>query len=80
MRVLLFLAVLVICLVGTKAANDWSHTDIEMFEIQAALEKAEGEGVNFYSFLGLTPSASMSDIRKAYRQRSLEWHLSLIHI
>ena len=74
MRVLLFLAVLVVCLVGTKAANDWSHTDIEMFEIQAALEKAEGEGVNFYSFLGLTPSASMSDIRKAYRQRSLEWH------
>lgn len=74
MRVLLFLAVLVISLVGAKAANDWSHTDVEMFEIQAALEKAEGEGVNFYSFLGLTPSASMSDIRKAYRQRSLEWH------
>ena len=44
-----------------------------MFEIQAALEESEGEGANFYSFMGLKPSASLQQIRKAYRERSLEW-------
>lgn len=45
----------------------------QMFEIQAGLEKSYGEGANFYSFMGLTPSASLAEIRKAYRERSLEW-------
>ena len=50
-----------------------ARNNSQIFELQNALEKSEGEGVNFYSFMGLRPSASLSDIRKAYRERSLEW-------
>jgi len=50
-----------------------ARNNSQIFELQNALEKSEGEGVNFYSFMGLSPSASLSDIRKAYRERSLEW-------
>ena len=43
-----------------------ARNNSQIFELQNALEKSEGEGVNFYSFMGLSPSASLS--------------LSLIHI
>lgn len=46
---------------------------MQIFELQAALEASEGFGTNFYSILDLNPRASMSDIRKAYRVKSLEW-------
>ncbi|MCO5589977.1 hypothetical protein L7F22_043946 [Adiantum nelumboides] len=52
----------------------WDKDDYEIFELQAALEKDEGEGTNFYSFFNLTRSASAKDIRKAYRARSMELH------
>ena len=46
---------------------------MQIFELQAALEASEGFGTNFYSLLDLNQRASMSDIRKAYRVKSLEW-------
>lgn len=45
----------------------------QIFELQQALEQSEGPGASFYSILGLRPSASQSEIRKAYREKSLEW-------
>ncbi|WFC99907.1 hypothetical protein MYAM1_002653 [Malassezia yamatoensis] len=56
------------------SATQWSKEDIEIFELQHALEQIEGAGTNFYSIMGLKPSASLGDIRKAYREKSLEWH------
>lgn len=44
----------------------------QIFDIQAALEKDEGAGSNFYSILNLTKGASATEIRKAYRARSME--------
>ncbi|WFD43713.1 hypothetical protein MPSI1_002377 [Malassezia psittaci] len=56
------------------SATQWSKEDIEIFELQNALEQIEGAGTNFYSIMGLKPSASLAEIRKAYREKSLEWH------
>lgn len=67
---LLFLFLATILLVKAQ----WDKDDYEIFELQAALEKDEGEGSNFYSFFNLTRSASAKDIRKAYRARSMELH------
>ncbi|WFD20425.1 hypothetical protein MCAP1_002669 [Malassezia caprae] len=72
-RVWAMLALLCMCLLGAAAAN-WDKNDIEIFELQQALEQSEGPGASFYSILGLRPSASQSEIRKAYREKSLEWH------
>ncbi|KAL4398960.1 endomembrane system protein [Malassezia pachydermatis] len=67
------LAILTIFVVGVTAAN-WDKDDIEVctlllthqiFELQAALEESEGAGSNFYSIMGLRPSASLAEIRKA---------------
>lgn len=69
LRVLLVVVALVVC-----AAAQWDKDDIEIFELQAALEDSEGSGTSFYSVLGLRTGASIAEIRKAYRQKSLEWH------
>lgn len=45
---------------------------LQIFDIQAALEKDEGPGTNFYSIMNLTKGASATEIRKAYRARSME--------
>lgn len=49
-----------------------SHSEI--FDLVSALEAAEGPKVDFYSFLNVSPSATTSEISKAYRRRSLEIH------
>lgn len=69
LRVVLVVVALVVC-----AAAQWDKDDIEIFELQAALEDSEGSGTSFYSVLGVRASASVAEIRKAYRQKSLEWH------
>ncbi|WFD33523.1 hypothetical protein MCUN1_000336 [Malassezia cuniculi] len=69
----LFICVLVLVSVVQVTAH-WDKDDIEIFELQAALQESEGSGTSFYSVLGLRPGASVADIRKAYRQKSLEWH------
>ncbi|KAI3623866.1 hypothetical protein CBS14141_003565 [Malassezia furfur] len=48
-------------------AANWDKDDIEH-----ALEKMEGAGANFYSIMGLKPSATLAQIRKAYREKSLD--------
>ncbi|KAI9259044.1 DnaJ domain-containing protein [Sporodiniella umbellata] len=58
----------------TQVVKAWSEGDFEIFDVVDALEKAEGKEMNFYSWLGVKPSASQSEISKAYRQRSLQWH------
>ncbi|OBZ82546.1 putative J domain-containing protein C2E1P5.03 [Choanephora cucurbitarum] len=52
----------------------WTEADFEIFDLVDALEKAEGKDTNFYSWLGVSPSASQSEITKAYRKLSLKWH------
>ena len=48
-----------------------THTP-QIFTLQKQLERAEGKEANFYSFMKLGRRASAADIRKAYRQRSME--------
>jgi DnaJ family protein C protein 1 len=48
-----------------------AHRDHEIFDLVSALETAEGKGTSFYSFLNVTPSATLDQINKAYRKRSM---------
>lgn len=48
-----------------------AYRDHEIFDLVSALETAEGKGTSFYSFLNVTPTASLEQINKAYRKRSL---------
>ncbi|ORY90640.1 DnaJ domain-containing protein [Leucosporidium creatinivorum] len=52
----------------------WTNEDHEIFDIVSALEKAEGKGATFYSFLNVTKSVAEKELSKAYRKRSLELH------
>ncbi|KAG0778899.1 hypothetical protein G6F22_010955 [Rhizopus arrhizus] len=38
------------------------------------MKSMEGKDANFYSWLGVKPSASQTEISKAYRKLSLKWH------
>ncbi|PWN94179.1 DnaJ-domain-containing protein, partial [Acaromyces ingoldii] len=70
----LFLLLLVAAALVSVVSASWDKDDFEIFELQNALEKDEGQGTTFYSILNLTRSASINDIRKAYRARSKELH------
>ncbi|RIA86703.1 DnaJ domain-containing protein [Glomus cerebriforme] len=48
--------------------------DHEIFTLVDDLEAYEGEGVNFYSWLGLESTATEKEINRAYRKLSLELH------
>jgi curved DNA-binding protein CbpA len=52
----------------------WTKEDYEIFELASAVEAAEGEGTTFYSWLGVPSTASMNDIAKAYRKKSIVMH------
>jgi curved DNA-binding protein CbpA len=69
LKIVLFLLALVVLV-----SAQWDKDDYEIFELQAALEKDEGEGATFYSFFNLTKGATAQEIRKAYRARSMELH------
>lgn len=64
--------VLVIGLVALVAA--WSKEDHEIFRLRDEVVTAEGNNVTFYSFLGVSSSASLDDVNKAYRKRSRQLH------
>ncbi|KAI8973488.1 hypothetical protein BDF20DRAFT_837430 [Mycotypha africana] len=70
--ILLLLVVLLSTLVPKVKA--WTEADFEIFDLVDALEKAEGKDTNFYSYIGVSPSATQADISKAYRKLSLKWH------
>jgi len=46
--------------------------DYEIFDLVGALENAEGKGTTFYSWLGVTSTATTSEIAKAYRKLSIK--------
>jgi DnaJ family protein C protein 1 len=72
---------------GAKLISRWSKEDHEVFDLVSALEQAEGislalpglvqaddpgKGVDFYSHLGIDSSATLNQLNKAYRKKSLE--------
>ncbi|KZW04216.1 hypothetical protein EXIGLDRAFT_758512 [Exidia glandulosa HHB12029] len=66
---LVFALACLLCLVFA-----WDKEDYEIFDLQEALEKAEGKGTTFYSWLDVTSTATNNEIAKAYRKKSLEMH------
>ncbi|WWD21120.1 hypothetical protein CI109_105601 [Kwoniella shandongensis] len=67
-------AFLFVVLAFAATAFAWSKEDYEIFDLVSALETAEGKGVDFYNHIGVEPSASTSEITKAYRKKSLALH------
>ncbi|PWW73716.1 hypothetical protein C7212DRAFT_300503 [Tuber magnatum] len=54
----------------------WSKEDHEIFRLHDEIQLHEGKDTTFYDFIGLEngPSASQSDITKAYKKRSIRMH------
>ncbi|KAI0750703.1 DnaJ-domain-containing protein [Daedaleopsis nitida] len=71
MRVLNLIAFLAVLVTAVLA---WTKEDHEIFDLVSALQKAEGKGTSFYSWLDVSPSASTPEISKAYRKKSLQLH------
>jgi len=55
-------------------AHAWTKEDHEIFDLVSAVEAAEGKGTTFYSWLEVPSSASMADIGRAYRKKSMLLH------
>lgn len=72
MRTFSPIVLLLLGLVVLAAA--WSKEDHEIFRLRDEVTTAEGSNVTFYSFLGVTPSATLDDVNKAYRKRSRQLH------
>ncbi|KAL2439183.1 hypothetical protein ABEF95_000852 [Exophiala dermatitidis] len=70
-RRILYLLVLCTLLAFVAA---WTKEDYEIFKLKDEVEESEGEGVNFYDFLGVKPSATVEDIGKAFRKKSRALH------
>ncbi|KAK9495996.1 hypothetical protein V1508DRAFT_205 [Lipomyces doorenjongii] len=69
----LFLFLTILC---STAVVAWSEKDHEIFRLKEELEKHEGRGTTFYSFLELEngPGSTPDQITKAYRKRSRQLH------
>ncbi|KAF1987692.1 hypothetical protein K402DRAFT_392496 [Aulographum hederae CBS 113979] len=68
-----YLLALVALLVALASA--WSKEDHEIFRLNDEVKANEGEDVTFYSFIGVKDSsATVSEINKAYRKRSVLLH------
>jgi len=61
-------------LVLSPYVKAWDNEDHEIFTLVDDLEASEGDDVNFYSWLGLEPTATEKDINRAYRRLSLALH------
>ncbi|KAG2156139.1 DnaJ-domain-containing protein [Suillus clintonianus] len=66
--VVAFLAVLV------SVVSAWTKEDHEIFDLVTALEAAEGRGTTFYSWLDVPSTATLVQINKAYRKKSMQLH------
>ncbi|KAJ3567573.1 hypothetical protein NPX13_g6717 [Xylaria arbuscula] len=58
----------------TSLTAAWSKEDREIFRVRDELATHEGHNVTFYDFLGVSPSASLDDINKAYKRKSRALH------
>jgi len=65
---LLWLTLLAACVFA------WEKEDHEIFDLVSAVEKAEGKGTTFYSWLDVSSTATMTEISKAYRKKSIQLH------
>lgn len=52
----------------------WEKEDHEIFDLVSAVEKSEGKGTTFYSWLEVPPTASTTEIAKSYRKLSMQLH------
>lgn len=64
----LWLGLLAVC------ALAWEKADYEIFDLVSAVEKGEGKGTTFYSWLDVPSSATTAEISKAYRKKSIQLH------
>ncbi|KAH9006809.1 DnaJ-domain-containing protein [Lactarius hatsudake] len=71
MRYLHIFSILVL-LIGVVHA--WTKEDHEIFDLVSAVEAAEGKGTTFYSWLDVPSSASVAEIGRAYRKKSMLLH------
>ncbi|KAF9247295.1 DnaJ-domain-containing protein [Melanogaster broomeanus] len=69
----LFLVFTILAVLAT-VVSAWTKEDHEIFDIVSALEAAEGKGTTFYSWLDVPHTASLNQINKAYRKKSLQLH------
>lgn len=64
---------LIVCCLALLA-RCWTKEDHEIFRLRDEVEASEGPEVNFYDFVGVTPSATFDDINKAFRKKSRSIH------
>ncbi|EPE05824.1 hypothetical protein F503_08355 [Ophiostoma piceae UAMH 11346] len=58
----------------TPLTAAWSKEDREIFRVRDELATALGPDVTFYDFVGVSSSASLDDINKAYRKKTRSLH------
>ncbi|KAK3396274.1 hypothetical protein B0T20DRAFT_417305 [Sordaria brevicollis] len=58
----------------TPLTAAWSKEDREIFRVRDELITHEGPDITFYEFLGVSKSASLDDINKAYKKKSRQLH------
>ncbi|KAI0268247.1 DnaJ-domain-containing protein [Gloeopeniophorella convolvens] len=69
-----FLFLFSILALFTAVVHAWTKEDHEIFDLVSAVETAEGKGVTFYSWLDVSSTASVAEIGRAYRKKSIQLH------
>lgn len=59
---------------GFGNAQQWRNAFRERFSKQEAEDILQGQDKTPYQILGVTPGATKSEIKKAYRKLIAEWH------
>lgn len=71
MKLFVFVAFLAVLVTVVSA---WIKEDHEIFDLVTALEASEGKGTTFYSWLDVSSTATLVQINKAYRKKSMQLH------